>query len=100
MINLLEETVAILSRHDKETTDVLYVTDGAVYSVWPQFKVWATGLNYNDGYGGAVVNQNLKVVGEGWWLERGEYDGSEWWVFKTMPKQPTLVGRVEVREVW
>jgi hypothetical protein len=25
------------------------------------------------------------VVGKDWWLERHEYDGSEWWEFKTMP---------------
>lgn len=25
------------------------------------------------------------VVGDDWWLERHEYDGSEWWEFKRLP---------------
>jgi hypothetical protein len=26
------------------------------------------------------------VIGSDWWLERHEYDGSEWWEFKSLPK--------------
>lgn len=29
---------------------------------------------------------NGVVVGKDFWLERGEYDGSEWWSFKTTPQ--------------
>lgn len=39
------------------------------------------------GYGAAHVPTDLAIVGKGWWLERGEYDGSEWWNFKETPKQ-------------
>jgi len=27
-------------------------------------------------------------VGDDWWLERHEYDGSEWWVFQKLPIKP------------
>ena len=43
-----------------------------------------------NGFGGAEVNENLFVVGADWWLERHEYDGSEWWEFKTLPTKPPL----------
>lgn len=44
-------------------------------------------INYNSGYGG----QNL--FGTVWltnnhWLERGEYDGSEWWEYRECPTIP------------
>lgn len=30
----------------------------------------------------------LIVVGKDFWLERHEYDGSEWWEFKSIPMEP------------
>jgi hypothetical protein len=43
---------------------------------------------YNTSYGTNEVELDLKLVGEDFWLERWEYDGSEGWEFKTMPKKP------------
>ena len=31
------------------------------------------------------------LVGDGWWIERFEYDGSEWWEFKTIPIEKSKV---------
>lgn len=45
-------------------------------------------------YGSGFVATDLVVVGKNWWLERGEYDGSEWWEYKESPKQVD-----EVREI-
>lgn len=42
-------------------------------------------FQYNHGYG----SQNLFGVvwfADGSWLERDEYDGSEWWVHRTRPQ--------------
>lgn len=49
-------------------------------------------FNYDNGYGG----QNL--YGTVWledktWLERGEYDGSEWWEHKVAPEIPSDLWR-------
>lgn len=30
------------------------------------------------------------MAGDDWWLERAEYDGSEWWKFKTLPVEPKV----------
>jgi len=43
---------------------------------------------YNNSFGGQEIAEDLLIVGEDWWMERCEYDGSEWWEFKTMPVKP------------
>jgi len=45
----------------------------------------AEDVNYNSGFGGQEIAKDLVVVGTGWWMERHEYDGSEWWEFKAPP---------------
>lgn len=95
-INLLDETIATLLRHGKSPADVIWV--GACASdnydaevkpfsfSWPEFCTVAD-VVYDNLYGSHEINGNLVVVGSDWWLERGEYDGSEWWEFKKLPTQ-------------
>jgi len=45
-------------------------------------------VEYDSGYGATKVAKDLVIVGEDWWLERCEYNGSEWWEFKTLPVKP------------
>jgi hypothetical protein len=33
----------------------------------------------------------LEIVGDDWWLERHEYDGAEWWEYKTKPSMPESI---------
>lgn len=42
---------------------------------------------YDNGYGGQELFGLVWLEG-GAWLERGEYDGSEWWEFKRTPTIP------------
>jgi len=86
-MNLLKETLEILKENNKIQADVWWcVLDEAHFS-WKDFKKLAD-IDYDPGYGGNEIRLSLKVVGQDWWLERGEYDGSEWWEFKTLPKKP------------
>jgi len=88
-MNLLKETVDILKENGKTIFDVQWLgTKEAVFDVDIQqlFKV-----DYDNGYGGAETPNELIVVGEDWWLGRHEYDGAEWWEFKTMPFKPTAI---------
>lgn len=97
MTNLLKETLEILKAYDKTPSDVLWV--GTLPPEWKKDKKRAIGswddfatladFNYDSGYGSNEVQSDLFVVGDGWWLERGEYDGSEWWEFKTLPTRAT-----------
>lgn len=87
MINLLKETMEILKEHNKTFKDVRWIGgDDFTISV-ESFKVLAD-KEYDNSYGSPEIATDLKVVGDDWWLERSEYDGSEWWEFKTMPARP------------
>lgn len=86
MSNLLEETLHILKYHDKTPTDVEWVgSAGGGYAMsWDEFAEIAN-FEYDSGYGGQEIAKDLVVVGSNWWLDRGEYDGSEWWNFNSKP---------------
>lgn len=107
MTNLLKETLEILTLNDKSPADVLWVgvrkTDkpGEV-GTWDQFARLAD-IDYDSGYGGNEISGGLVVVGADWWLERGEYDGSEWWEFKKLPEaplEPTDLRPEDIKESW
>jgi hypothetical protein len=85
--NLLQETLKAMEAHGKSPLDVRWTgtRDGSVVSSWDTFANIAKDANYDAGFGGAEVAESLVVVGDDWWLERHEYDGSEWWEFKRLP---------------
>ena len=100
--NLLEETISELDAYGKTGEDVLWV--GRNYTKWdknyknPQQIVYKStwedfclkaDFEYDAGYGSPEIPMDLIIVGKDFWLERYEYDGSEWWEFKTFPEEPT-----------
>ena len=87
MMNLRTETLETLKNYNKTVEDIRFICSGDRNIPIDLFFMRAD-KEYDDGYGGAEVDQCLTIVGDDWWLERGEYDGSEWWEFKTMPKKP------------
>jgi len=87
MANLLRETLTFLASFDLTENDVLWVGDQNCYCDWEHFASTAA-IDYDDGFGTEIINQKLIVVGKDWWLERHEYDGSEWWEFKQLPEKP------------
>ena len=98
MSNLLNETIEYLEGHGKTISDIKWVGCRDFWIDISQFLELAN-VEYDDGYGAPEVATDLIVVGDGWWIERHEYDGSEWWEFKTLPQMPmekrtirTLVG--------
>lgn len=86
MINLLAETIKALADNGKAPTDVLFVTTSKAVGSWDDFAQFS-GFDYDNGYGGERINVSLRIVGDDWWLERGSYDGSEWWEFKQKPER-------------
>jgi hypothetical protein len=82
-MNLLQETLRLVSPND-----VLWVgsSDGEYGMSWEDFAKVAS-VEYDEGYGGQEVANDLVVVLKGGsWLERREYDGSEGWQLCTKPK--------------
>ena len=86
-MNLLKETEGKIKAHNKDTKDVLWVGNLIAKSTWEDFASNAN-FNYDNGFGGEEIFTDLLIVGDSWWLERHEYDGSEWWEFKEQPKEP------------
>ena len=87
MLNLLKETLDELKDNGKLLDDVLWIGSSDGYITKELFLKLAD-VNYDSGYGGQEVAQDLLIVGEDWWLERGECDGCEWWEFKSTPTKP------------
>lgn len=92
MTNLLKETLDELDYKGKTGNDIQYVKyskyeDYGIeeyYCSWEDFKEVAAKVDYYDGYG-AVEILEIYIVGKDFWLERSEYEGSEWWEYKEMP---------------
>ena len=98
MTNLLEETIEQIEGCGHTTNEVNFVADGKSYCGWEDFARTAKNYDYDEDYGSAEVNMDLVVVGSGWWLERNEYDGSEWWEYKSLPIAPNNYGEVRLEE--
>lgn len=101
MINLWEETLDVLKRCNKSWENVLYISnikkshyyekESVIFEIPKnEFEEIAKTINYDNGFGGNEINIQLKIIGENWWLERYEYDGSERWVYKEKPEKPNL----------
>lgn len=85
MKNLLEETIEDISENDLSTNDIIYIgTDptryGPYYSCdWETYQNIAD-FEYDNGYGGNEIPLDLIILfRDGSFMERNEYDGSEWW---------------------
>ena len=88
MSNLLEETLEVLDEHGKTMNDIVWIGTDEVEIPVDVFKRLAD-KEYDDGYGSQKVATDLVICGSGWYMERREYDGSEWWEFKEPPHRPT-----------
>ena len=85
-VNFYDETLRMLRAYGKCSTDVLYVQTSKHECSMVVFLSCIKDFTYNNGYGTNYIRLDLKIVGRDWWLERSEYDGSERWVFKQLPK--------------
>ena len=85
--NLYADTVQTMEQIDKKPSDIGRIGsyDGEYECTWSEFKKLAD-FNYDSGYGGTKVATDLIILfRDGTWLERNEYDGSEWWTYRTPP---------------
>lgn len=84
MRNLLQETIEKLGEHGKTLDDIRYVGASDVRMSLANF-IAISDVEYYSGFGAPDVATDLLLVGEDFWLERAEYDGSEWWEYRRMP---------------
>ena len=90
-MNLLNETLSDLQDNNKTEKDVLWVGCKDFKTTWENFKEVAD-VDYDSGYGAPKVAEDLIIMGNTFWLERHEYDGSEWWEYKDKDiSEPTKI---------
>ena len=87
-MNLLKETKEVLQENGKTLNDIKWIGSYAFKIDKEVALEIFKKTNYDEGYGAQEVATDLLVVGDNWWLERHEYDGSEWWEYKEMPNIP------------
>lgn len=85
--NLYDETVKELMQHKKEINEIDFISCGGVLIDKDTFFDCAREVWYDNGFGSQSINETLLIVGKDWWLERAEYDGSEWWEYKEKPNK-------------
>ena len=86
MRNLYEETIKQLTANGKTLDDIAAVQGEDFAISIDEFIELSKQLDYDSGFGAAHVATDLVIIGDDWWMERGEYDGSEWWEFRRAPK--------------
>ena len=90
-MNLYDETVEILSSHDKTITDIEYIGSTRTKINTNKALKLMKKTNYDSGLGGQEIACNLMIKGNGFIMTRGEYDGSEWWGYmQTDPSLPQV----------
>ena len=94
-MNLWKEILSALKDKKKTWEDVRWVGTYKFKISKDNFEMLAKKTDYDNGYGGQEVASDLLIVGDGWYLERAEYDGSEWWRFVSAIKEPTRTRKVK-----
>ena len=87
-INFQDETIKKIISLGYNPDDIAWIgTSEECFSIDNFFNV--INFNYNNGYGWNEIRSDLKIVFTDYsWLERSEYDGSEWWSYKSCPRMP------------
>lgn len=108
MANLYLETKEKLEELDFTWDSIKYISvkdsdwkdDAKLYEIKiDDFIKFAKSYNYDEGFGGAEVNKTLRIVFyDDSFLERGEYDGSEWWEYKKLEK-PIEMYKGDVKKI-
>jgi hypothetical protein len=89
-MTFLKETQYMMERHDLSPFDIVFIgsVDTGHSMTWEEFEVLSD-ETYDTGYGAQKVASDLVIVfKDNSWLERLEYDGSEWWGFRKCPVVP------------
>ena len=85
-VNFLESTINALVINNKTIDDVLFVRNKTEQCSFKRFAKIVNNFTYINSFGCHEIDLDLVVVGKDFWLERSEYDGTERWVFKSIPK--------------
>jgi len=83
---ILCASIEKLSRSSYSVEKVIELPIGYTSNLYDQF-LKDLDFQYDNGYGIQQLSGTIWLI-NGDWFERGEYDGSEWWEYKTCPQIP------------
>lgn len=101
MTNLLKETEECLRKWQYNTFDDVQSIQlkGRRISI-KRFKELAD-IDYDSGYGFQLVESGLVILlKDGTWMERAEYDGSEWWRHVVRPRLIEKISDGDVKSLF
>ena len=95
-MNLLKETLEILEQHGYTFDDVIAIY-GDKFQITKENFINLADVEYDDGYGGAEVARDLRILGNDFIIHRAEYHGSEWWHFEytSLDKIPQQIKQIQ-----
>lgn len=90
MVNFQKETLADIADIGKSLTDIDWIGCNEFVIPTDEFLRLAD-VEYDDGFGSPEMPEDLVIVfHDGTYLDRREYDGSEWWAYHCTPKKPPM----------
>lgn len=102
-MNFLQETKDVLERNNKTFKNIKNIYGNEFQITLENFIDFAD-KDYDNGYGGQEMPEDIKILGDDFYMTRDEYDGSENWVYHTMPNKITLpfkkIEQKEKRAMW
>lgn len=84
--NLYEETLKKLEEEGLSFDGIMFISMDGYRMTVDTFKELAARTNYDSGYGEQEINSSLTIWGMNWVMYRCEYDGSEWWEVRKLPR--------------
>lgn len=93
--NLKEETLEVLKEYGKTMDNVEWVGSADGYIEKEDFLRLAD-IEYYGSFGAQEVASDLVIVGDDFYMIRGEYDGSEWWEYHSIELFRKPENRLEV----
>lgn len=96
-MNLWQETLDALKHYGKTFDDVIVVYGREFTIPKENFIEVAKKTEYYEGHGHQNVAEDLRILGHGFIMIRGEYDGAEWWEYidvTTVPKKEKTITRL------
>ena len=90
LTNLYDETIKAINGRKIAYAKIKYINHtyslkpNHTYSERGEFYNSLRNINYDNGYGSQYIF-GFVVFTDGTWIERKEYDGSEWWGSKRCP---------------
>lgn len=98
MKNFYEETIEDIKRVGRTLEDIAWIGSYSVEIPINQFFKVAKATTYDNGWGRAEMPIDLRIVfKDGGYLERREYDGSEWWQYIAPMRRPSLKARLVIK---